>query len=222
MPSSKATSGKSATKVLLIGLSTLAQMGIARLVDAMPRYRVVGAVDGGDEARAALLSLKPDLVLIAADVDPEPLALQKLGTGGARFLWLSPHPNPPTDADSRAFCGFISERAEEVALRVAISAAADCRHRARAAACKNCEIRGELARIRLPLTAREMELFLLIGRSVGPSEAASRMRVSVKTVETYRESIKRKLRIPNASALIVAASLWRHGAFGLPAESSNR
>ena len=49
---------------------------------------------------------------------------------------------------------------------------------------------------RSPLNAlanRELEVFRLIGQGVKTAEIAERMHLSVKTVETYRERIRKKL-----------------------------
>jgi DNA-binding NarL/FixJ family response regulator len=43
------------------------------------------------------------------------------------------------------------------------------------------------------LSDREFEVFRLIAQGIGPSEIASRLAVSVKTIETHREHIKEKL-----------------------------
>jgi DNA-binding NarL/FixJ family response regulator len=55
------------------------------------------------------------------------------------------------------------------------------------------------------LSDREFEVFRLIGRGVGPGEIATRLGLSVKTVESHRENIKQKLNLPNGRELIRAA-----------------
>ena len=57
------------------------------------------------------------------------------------------------------------------------------------------------------LSDREFEIFRLIGRGAGPSEIARQLGVSVKTVETHREHIKKKLGLPNGRELLRAAML---------------
>jgi DNA-binding NarL/FixJ family response regulator len=58
------------------------------------------------------------------------------------------------------------------------------------------------------LSDRELQVFRLIGAGVKTSEIASDLRLSVKTVETYRENLKNKLNLPNAAALAKAAVIW--------------
>jgi DNA-binding NarL/FixJ family response regulator len=52
------------------------------------------------------------------------------------------------------------------------------------------------------LSDREFEVFRLIGQSLGPSQIAERLGVSVKTVETYKDNLKRKLGLETGRDLL--------------------
>jgi len=58
------------------------------------------------------------------------------------------------------------------------------------------------------LTDRELEVFRLIGAGLGTREVAGRMNLGVKTVGTYRDRIKQKLRIKTSAELSRRAVLW--------------
>ena len=58
------------------------------------------------------------------------------------------------------------------------------------------------------LSDRELEVFGLIGRGHGTRQIAERLHLSVKTVETYRAHIKRKLHLANAAELLRYAIRW--------------
>jgi DNA-binding NarL/FixJ family response regulator len=58
------------------------------------------------------------------------------------------------------------------------------------------------------LSDRELEVLELLGNGFGTSEIAEKLNLSVKTVETYREHLKRKLVLPNATALVRFATSW--------------
>jgi DNA-binding NarL/FixJ family response regulator len=58
------------------------------------------------------------------------------------------------------------------------------------------------------LSDRELEVFQLIGQGSDTHQIAERMRVSAKTVETYRARIKEKLRIGNRIELVQRAVQW--------------
>jgi DNA-binding NarL/FixJ family response regulator len=60
------------------------------------------------------------------------------------------------------------------------------------------------------LTDRELAVFRLIGTGLGTRQIAEQLNLSVKTVESYRESIKDKLDIPTGTELIRQATLWVH------------
>lgn len=58
------------------------------------------------------------------------------------------------------------------------------------------------------LTDRELEVFEMIGRGVGTRDIADGLHLSVKTVDTHRENIKRKLNLASANELYRHAFLW--------------
>ena len=63
----------------------------------------------------------------------------------------------------------------------------------------------------LPLSRRETEIFQLIGFGKKTSQVARELKLSVKTVETHRENIKRKLGLKTASELMLQAVKWSEG-----------
>ena len=58
------------------------------------------------------------------------------------------------------------------------------------------------------LSNREFEVFSLIGRGRSTREIAEKLRLSVKTIETYRENIKSKLSLHSSSAMTQRAVHW--------------
>jgi DNA-binding NarL/FixJ family response regulator len=58
------------------------------------------------------------------------------------------------------------------------------------------------------LSDRELEVFELIGHAQGTRQIADRLHLSVKTIETHRESIKRKLKLRGNLELIRSAMHW--------------
>ncbi len=59
-----------------------------------------------------------------------------------------------------------------------------------------------------PLSDRELHVFRLIGAGLPTREIAQELHLSVKTIETYRENLKTKLRLRNAADLLRAAKEW--------------
>ncbi|MDD2708452.1 MAG: response regulator transcription factor [Verrucomicrobiae bacterium] len=60
------------------------------------------------------------------------------------------------------------------------------------------------------LSNRELQVFQLLGRGYAPRQIADTMHLSVKTVETYREHIKAKLGLKDASQTVQFAIQWVH------------
>jgi DNA-binding NarL/FixJ family response regulator len=58
------------------------------------------------------------------------------------------------------------------------------------------------------LSDRELEVFQLIGQWKKTSEIAQELHLSVKTIEYYREQIKRKLNLKNSAELTQHATSW--------------
>jgi DNA-binding NarL/FixJ family response regulator len=58
------------------------------------------------------------------------------------------------------------------------------------------------------LSDREFEVFDLIGKGNKTGEIAERLNLSVKTIETYKENIKKKLELKNSSELAQYSIKW--------------
>jgi DNA-binding NarL/FixJ family response regulator len=60
------------------------------------------------------------------------------------------------------------------------------------------------------LTNRELEVFRLIGQGYSTRDIAGRLNLSIKTIGTYRERIKEKLGLRNATELVRLAVHWEN------------
>ncbi len=73
---------------------------------------------------------------------------------------------------------------------------------------------GSRSRAEVPsiarLSDRELEVYTLVGQGLKTREVAVKLNLSVKTVETYREHIKEKLGLKNATELVQSAIKWVH------------
>lgn len=58
------------------------------------------------------------------------------------------------------------------------------------------------------LADRELEVFQLIGEGVKTADIAKRLHLSVKTIETYRDGIRRKLDLADGTELVRYATQW--------------
>ena len=62
--------------------------------------------------------------------------------------------------------------------------------------------------VQSPLSNREIEVFEMIGKGLATKQIAGRLGLSPKTIETYREHIKQKLKLSNATELTRNAVQW--------------
>lgn len=60
----------------------------------------------------------------------------------------------------------------------------------------------------LSLSDREREVFRLLGNGLGTRQISVQLGVSIRTIDTYREKIKHKLNLNNASELLQHAIMW--------------
>ena len=58
------------------------------------------------------------------------------------------------------------------------------------------------------LSDRELQVFQMLGAGCRGAEIASKLGISPKTVDTYRENLKQKLGLPNADLLLQSAKRW--------------
>lgn len=66
------------------------------------------------------------------------------------------------------------------------------------------------------LTDRELQVLQCLGTGLSTREIAAQMRLSIKTVETYREHLKHKLGLRNADELVYYARNWAEKNLGSP------
>ncbi len=60
------------------------------------------------------------------------------------------------------------------------------------------------------LADRELQVFELIGRGFSTRQIATRLRIGIKTTETYRGRIREKLNLKDAGELLQMAISWAH------------
>ena len=60
------------------------------------------------------------------------------------------------------------------------------------------------------MTDRELQVFRLIGEGHSTRQIAVELHLSIRTVEAYREYIKTKLNLRNATELMQHAFYWVH------------
>src|SRR6266705_2016898 len=201
------------TRVLLVDDHAVVRYGIAQIINREPDLVVCGEEEDASKAMSAIERLKPNLVI--ADIslkDRSGLELMrniKAQHSGLPVLVVSTHDEKiyAEIAFRAGALGYLmkQEALEKIlpAIRRVLSGAIYVSDRL-AAKMLQQQVRGQKDVHDSPikrLSDREMEVFQLIGQWKKTSEIAQELHLSIKTIEYYREQIKRKLDLPDAAEL---------------------
>lgn len=156
----------------------------------------------GLELIKSLKSQHPDLpVLVLSQFDEELYAERALRAGALGYVMKEQASNEVVDAMRMVLKGKIYVTPEMTArlLQKAITS----RPATTAPTSEN-------------LTDRELQVLQFLGSGLSTREIAEKVRLSVKTVETYREHLKHKLNLRNSEELIYYARSWVEKNMGTP------
>jgi DNA-binding NarL/FixJ family response regulator len=193
------------TRILLVDDHPLVRDGLRARLEAAPRLRVVGEAGSGQEAIEQAGACRPDLVLMDVNMKGgsgiEATARLLQHYPGMAVLILSMHDKPEyvTQAMAAGARGYVLKDAPGKDIVLAIDtvmgggiyySAALARQLASPAAPDNV------------LTVREQEVLDHIAGGQSNKQIARALDLSVRTVETHRLNIKRKLGIEGQAELI--------------------
>lgn len=214
----KESNGK--TRILLVDDHAVVRFGIAQLINRQADMTVCGEEEDASRALGAITTLKPNLVI--ADIslrDSSGLELMrniKAQYPSLPVLVVSAH-DESIYAEIAFRAGALGYLMKEEALDKVIMAIRRVLSGAiyvsdtLAAKMLQQQIRGQTNINESPvksLSDRELEVFQLIGQWKTTREIADELHLSVKTIEYYREQIKRKLSLKNAAELTQRATSW--------------
>jgi DNA-binding NarL/FixJ family response regulator len=211
-PSNNNGAKKSARRLLLVDDQPILREGLAQLLDYEPDLKVCGQADSPSAALKAIGSLRPDLVtldivlkgmsgielvkqiralypvlpvLVLSMLD-EVLFAERALRAGARGYVMKQAPTEEVKAAIRRLLRggrYLSSRMQERIL-------------------ENLSSGSGIAAGVESLSDRELEVFRLIGNGCATRQIAEQLRLSIKTIETYRAHIKEKLKLTNGMELI--------------------
>jgi DNA-binding NarL/FixJ family response regulator len=208
------------TRVLLVDDHAVVRFGIAQLINRQSDLVVCGEEEDASNALSAIDKVKPDLVI--ADIalkDSSGLELMrnlKVQYPKLPVLVVSAH-DETIYAEVAFRAGALGYLMKQEALEKVLPAirrvldgniyVSD----AMAAKMLQQQVRGKTDLQESPvksLSDRELEVFQMIGEWKKTSEIAHELHLSVKTIEYYREQIKRKLNLKNSAELTQYATAW--------------
>ena len=209
-------------RVLIVDDHPIVRQGLRRMIEPEPDLVVCGEVQTEREARAAIRALSPDVVIV--DIS--------LAQGDGLELVRDVHAQQPelpmlvlSMHDELIYAerllaagasGYIMKHAASDQLLIAL------RQVLNGEIYLSDTLANSVARGRLDgpegtggggdpidrLSNRELQVLSLIGRGHSSREAAESLGLSVKTVETHRQSLKRKLNLATNAQLLQYAINW--------------
>jgi DNA-binding NarL/FixJ family response regulator len=211
---------KSKRTVFVIDDHPIVREGLTQLINREPDLAVCGTAEDIYEALKAMQTLKPDIAL--ADISLkgadgiELIKNLKIRMPALPVLVLSIHDESiyaprALRAGARGF--IMKQEATEnvlLALRRVLSGEIYLSKRmANKMLQQFVGAPGTAQKFSIDrLSDRELEVFRLIGQGHGTRRIAEELRLSVKTVESYREHIKEKMTLSDASELVQHAIQW--------------
>ena len=201
-------------QILLADDHWVVRAGLRTVLDGQPNLRVVGEATTGEEAVEKTRTLKPDVVLM--DLLMPGIggleALRRIAAlpGRTKILVLSVHLHEDTllKVLESGGSGFVTKSATVEHLTRAIRAVAQNEVFLDPSAARvlvdhykephNTEAKGALAR----LSVRERQVLALTAEGHSSTEIAKQLRLSPKTVDTYRARIMDKLGLKHRSELV--------------------
>jgi len=217
-PQDKTSVNKS--KIIIVDDHPIVRQGLMGLINHEDDLDVCGQAEDAHQAMETIKALRPDIVIVDISLKKtsgmELIKDIKAAYPNIAVLALSMHDESLyAERALRAGAkGYVMKREapEEVtrAIRKILSGEIYVSERmATRMARKLVSVGPEISASRIDcLSNRELEVFHLIGQGYGTRQISERLRVSVKTVETYRAHIKEKLNFANASELLQYAIRW--------------
>jgi two-component system response regulator NreC len=201
-------------RVLLADDHAILRAGLAMLINSQPDMEIVGEAGDGPECVKRAATAKPDVVVFDLTMPRTDVTKTIRELAGARaaprVLVLTMHDDPAylDMALAAGASGFVTKRAADPELLAAIrsvhsgrpfiDAAVERRTapgRAEGSAGNRRSRKGQLSK-------REAEVLKLLGAGHTNRAIAERLKLSVKTVETYRARLCEKLGLHDRSELV--------------------
>ncbi len=205
--------------LLLVDDHSLIRAGVRALVLDVPGYAVVGEADDGSQLLEMVEKLSPDIILldISMKVTGGLEAMQRLKRvrPQSKVLILSMHTDPALimQALESGAHGYLLKDTTATELEHALDALRNNeRYLSPAIAhtvINQALIRNQKQQPESPdshnLTARQLEILRLIVRGKSTREIANGLGLSIKTVETHRSQIMKRLQIYDVAGLVLFA-----------------
>lgn len=192
-------------RVLIVDDHPMVTEGIQSILESYDDITIVGALNNGREAVEKVEDLSPDVILMDLNM-PEisglsatEMILEKRPE--TRILILSMHNSPEyiSTALSHGAKGYVLKDVPTEEIKTAIETVMAGQQYLCTGA--KTSLAPKIADGREPLTGREQTILLELAQGKTNKDVAGTLNISVRTVETHRNNIKRKLGISSTAGL---------------------
>ncbi|WP_170449700.1 response regulator transcription factor [Ruegeria arenilitoris] len=192
-------------RVLIVDDHPMVAEGIQSILESFDDIKVVGTLGNGRDAVDQAAHLQPDVILMDLNMpglgglSATELILEQLPD--TRILILSMHDSPEyiSTALSHGAKGYVLKDVPTDEIKQAIDAVMRGERYLCTGAIGSLEPKEDAARE--ALTGREQTILLELAQGKSNKEVALALDISVRTVETHRKNIKRKLGISSTAGL---------------------
>ncbi|MFK7762901.1 MAG: response regulator [Roseobacter sp.] len=198
-------SPKDTVKILVVDDHPLVAEGIQSILESYDDLRVVGCCNSARDAIDNLDSYDPDVILMDLNMpDMGGLTATEIlleRRPGMRVLVLSMHDSPEyiASALNHGAMGYVLKDVPTDEIKQAIDTVMSGKRYLCTGA--SGSLRPKEDDRREPLTGREQTILLQLAQGKSNKEVANTLDISVRTVETHRKNIKRKLGISSTAGL---------------------
>jgi two-component system response regulator NreC len=208
-------------RIVVVDDHAVVRSGLRLLLDAESDMEVVGEAGNAHDAIFEVRAAKPDVVLLdvvmpgETGIEALPQVLQE--SPGTKVLMLSMQddPNYVREAFAAGASGYVLKEAvdaEVVAAIREVAAGKSYVHPALGARMVAADAAAQAAAAADPLSGREHEVLKMLALGHTNQEIAKQLFISVRTAETHRAHIMRKLQLSTRAELVRYA--LEHGQLG--------
>ena len=198
-------------RVLVVDDHAVVRAGLRRILDAEPDIEAVGEAPNGERAVFEAMEHKPDVVLMdvvmpgKSGIEATRAVLQAVPETTVLVLSMQDDPRYVREAFDAGASGYVMKEAaddEVVGAVRAVAAGQRYLHPALGARMLEAESEDRRRAAADPLSDREREILRLLALGHTNQEIAKMLYVSVRTAETHRAHIMRKLGLTSRAELV--------------------
>ena len=201
-------------RVVLVDDHAILRSGLRRVLDAEADIEVVGEAESADRAVFETISNKPDVVVMdlvmpgKSGIEGMPAVLQASSDVKVLVLSMQDDPRYVREAFAAGASGYVLKEAADAELVAAVREVAsggNYVHPVLGARLVAAEAEARAREDADPLSEREREVMRLLALGHTNQEIAKQLYISVRTAETHRAHIMRKLQLETRAELVMFA-----------------